>query len=75
MFGGGRFTGFLFGTLSRAAPGPAEIRNSGALGEMATDKTRAEEDSRYDAMTDAQRDAYYVNPSLWTRISKRVRGR
>jgi hypothetical protein len=42
---------------------------------MAEERVQTEEDSRYDAMTDAQRDAYYVNPSLRTRIAKRFRGR
>jgi hypothetical protein len=75
MFSGGRYSGFLSGVLRPARPGPAAVRNSEALEEMATDEALSEEDSRYDAMSDDQRDAYYVNPSLWTRISKRFRGR
>lgn len=55
----------------KAPPNPTQLQNSEGLGEMNVDKINATEDKRYDAMTDAERDAYYVNPSLSTRLRKR----
>jgi hypothetical protein len=38
---------------------------------MNVDTVVAPDDSRYHAITDAQRDAYYVNPTLRTRWATR----
>jgi hypothetical protein len=57
----------------KAPPNPTQLKNSDALDEMKVDKINAAEDSRYDAMTDAQREAYYVSPSLSTRLRKRFK--
>jgi hypothetical protein len=75
MFGGGMFNGIFFGMRRPAPPSPAQIRNSQALEEMEKSQVEAKEDSCYDAMTEAQRDAYYVNPGVWTRIARWSRGR
>jgi hypothetical protein len=75
MFGGGMFNGLFFGMRRPAPPSPVQIRNSRALEEMHESKVEAEEDARYDAMTEAQRDAYYVNPGVWSRIARWSRGR
>jgi hypothetical protein len=37
---------------------------------MHESQVEAKEDSRYDAVTEAQRDAYYVNPGVWTRFAR-----
>jgi hypothetical protein len=55
----------------KAPPNPSQLKNSDNLGEMNVDKINAAEDARYDAMTDDQRETYYVNPSLSTRPRKR----
>lgn len=57
--------------MRKVPPNPTQLRNSDALDEMQVDKVNATEDARYDAMTDAERENYYVNPSLSTRLRKR----
>jgi hypothetical protein len=57
--------------VRKVPPNPTQLRNSDALDEMQVDKVNATEDARYDAMTDAERENYYVNPSLSTRLRKR----
>jgi hypothetical protein len=59
----------------RATPNDAQLRNKAGLEQEKLDQVEAGENARYDAMTDAQREAYYVNPSLWTRLRKKTRGR
>jgi hypothetical protein len=41
---------------------------------MNVDRIDAAEDAHYDAMTETQRDAYYVNPNLKTRVRRFFRG-
>jgi hypothetical protein len=67
------FTVFTLNRGNKAPPNPTQLKNSEGLDEMKVDKINATEDARYDAMTDAQRDAYYVNPSLSTRLRKRFK--
>ena len=57
----------------KSPPNPTQLKNSEGLDEMKVEKINATEDARYDAMTDAERDAYYVNPSLSTRLRKRFK--
>lgn len=59
--------------MSKALPNPSQLRNSHDLEEMNVDKVVAAEDSRYDAMTDAKRETYDVNPTLRTRVAKRFK--
>jgi hypothetical protein len=62
---------FSLNFAKKAPPTPTQLKNPDALGEMYVDKINASEDARYDAMTDVQREAYYVNPSLSTRLRTR----
>ncbi len=59
----------------RVVPSEAQIRNKAGVEEIKLEHVEGQEDARYDAMTDAQREAYYVSPSLWTRLRKKARGR
>ncbi len=54
---------------------PDQVRDVEASEEVTIDAINAEEDSRYDRMSDSERDAYYVHPNLRTRIAKFIRGR
>ncbi len=47
---------------------------SAALEQEKVNEILSEQDARYDAMTEAQRDEYYMKPSLKTRIKKALRG-
>ena len=51
------------------------IRRNANLRQFEDQKIEKKEDARYDAMTDAQREAYYVHPGLWTKFRKSWRGR
>jgi hypothetical protein len=53
---------------------PKHPRNDHSLSELNVDRIDTAEDARYDAMTEAERDTYYVNPNLKTRIRKFFRG-
>ena len=59
----------------RVPPNDAQMRNMAGVEEIKLEHVEEEEDERYDAMTDAQREAYYVNPGVWTRLRKKARGR
>lgn len=61
---------FSLNFVRKTPPNPTELRNSDAVQEMQLDQVESAKDARYDAMTDAQRDAYYVNPSLKKRVGK-----
>jgi hypothetical protein len=67
----------IFSSGSRGGPKiptPEERMNSAALDQDKLDKVLSKEDARYDAMTEEERDKYYVNPSLFTKIKKSLRG-
>jgi hypothetical protein len=53
---------------------PEQIKSSDVLGQDNVDKLDAKQDARYDAMTEEERDKYYVNPNLITKIKKALRG-
>ena len=61
---------FSLNFVRKTPPNPTEVQNSNAVEEMQLDQVESAKDARYDAMTDAQRDAYYVNPSLKKRVGK-----
>jgi hypothetical protein len=64
MFGGGR------GRMMT----PAQMKNSQELQEEKVDKIVSKQDARYDAMTEEEREQYYMKPSITTRIKKALRG-
>jgi hypothetical protein len=59
---------------SRAAPTPEQQMNDAALEQEKVNQVLAEEDARYDAMTDEEREKYYVKPSAMTKFKKYFRG-
>ena len=46
-----------------------------SLSDMNVERIESAENDRYDAMTQAERDAYYVNPTLLTRMKKYLFGK
>jgi hypothetical protein len=66
IFGGGRGGPR---TLS-----PAQLKNSEAVQQEKVDEVLAKQNARYDAMTDEEREKYYLKPSLATKIKKALRG-
>lgn len=48
--------------------------NRDALQQEKVDEVLAKQDARYDAMTPEQRDEYYLQPGLLTRLKKALRG-
>jgi hypothetical protein len=66
--------GGLVGRRTRVTPRPEQQMNSAAFEQEKVNKILAEQDARYDAMTEAQRDEYYMKPKLLTRIKKSLRG-
>lgn len=72
------FVGFNFGKFwggsRRTAPTPQQLRDDGASEAMKIDQRNQVDDARYDSMTDAQRDAYYVHPNVRTRLQKWLKG-
>jgi hypothetical protein len=64
-----------FGGGKANRPTPQQMKNDKSLSELEVDKIDSAEDKRYDAMTDVQREAYYVHPTLKTRFVKLFRGR
>jgi hypothetical protein len=55
-------------------PTPEQVKSSAALEQDKVDNLVAKQDSRYDAMTEEERDKYYVHPNLITKIKKALRG-
>jgi hypothetical protein len=53
---------------------PEQIAASDALGQDNVDNLVSKQDARYDAMTEDERDKYYVHPNLMTKIKKALRG-
>jgi hypothetical protein len=67
----------LFGEgLSRGPKvvSPEVQKNNAILNEDKVDHLIADQDARYDAMTEEERDKYYVHPNLFTKIKKAFRG-
>jgi hypothetical protein len=48
--------------------------NGAALEQGKVNEILSEQDARYDAMTEAEREKYYLKPSLTTKIKKALRG-
>ncbi len=53
---------------------PAQMKNSQELQEEKVEKIVSKQDARYDAMTEEEREQYYMKPSITTRIKKALRG-
>jgi hypothetical protein len=64
-----------FGGRGRLTPRADQIQNKQGVEEIKLEHVEDDEDARYDAMTEEQREAYYVNPGLWTKLRKKARGR
>ena len=60
--------------IARLRKTPSQSRNDQEVEAMAVEKAVAKDDATYDAMTDAERQAYYLRPSLFSRLKKRVTG-
>lgn len=70
-----RFFGiFGMGQQGKRTLSPEQVKNNEQLGEEKVDEMVAKQDAHYDAMTEEERDAYYVHPNLMTRIKKALRG-
>lgn len=48
--------------------------NSAALEQEKIGEVLSKQDARYDAMTDEERERFYMKPNLITRIKKALRG-
>jgi len=53
---------------------PDQILNKSEAESMKVDEVTSNADARYDAMTDEEREKYYVKPSLKTKIVRALRG-
>ena len=53
---------------------PEQLKNSEAVQQEKVDEVLSKQDARYDAMTDEQREQYYLKPSVMTKIKKSLRG-
>jgi hypothetical protein len=64
------------GGLSRGSKRltPEQQMNSAALQQEKVNEVLAKQDARYDAMTDEEREKYYLKPNLFTKIKKAIRG-
>jgi len=48
--------------------------NDAALEQEKVNSVLAKQDARYDAMSDDEREQYYLKPSLLTKLKKSLRG-
>ena len=53
---------------------PERLKNNQALQQDKVSEVLSKQDARYDAMTEEERDKYYVHPNLFTKIKKAFRG-
>jgi hypothetical protein len=69
-------TPFRRGFLGRGALPltPEQQMNSAALQQEKVNEVLAKQDARYDAMTDEEREKYYLKPSFMTKVKKALRG-
>lgn len=67
----------LFGGRLRSGPkvvSPEQQKENAELQQERIDGIVAKQDARYDAMSEEQRDKYYVHPNVITKIKKAWRG-
>jgi len=60
--------------VGRPTPTPEQQMNSAALEQEKIGEVLSKQDARYDAMTDEERERFYMKPNLITRIKKALRG-
>ncbi len=53
---------------------PEQQMNSATLQQEKVNEIVSKQDARYDAMTEEEREKYYLKPNLLTRIKKALRG-
>ena len=66
--------GGLVGRRTSAPPRPEQQMKGAALEQEKVNEIVSKQDARYDAMTEEERDQYYMKPNLMTRIKKSLRG-
>jgi hypothetical protein len=64
----------FFGWRGRAVLRPEQRMNNATVEQEKVIEVVAKQDARYDAMTEEQREQYYMKPKLTTRIKKAFRG-
>ena len=64
----------VFGWRGRAPLRPEQVMNNATLEQEKVNEVVSKQDARYDAMTEEEREKYYMKPSLMTRIKKGLRG-
>jgi hypothetical protein len=63
-----------FRFIGRGQKSPEQVRNDGEVAAMAVERAVAKDDAKYDAMTQAEREAYYLRSSRFSRLKKWVKG-
>jgi len=72
-----RVFGFFGNGPGRRGPktlNPEQQMNNSALQQEKVDEIVSKQDSRYDAMSEDEREKYYMKPSLMTKIKKALLG-
>ncbi len=69
-----RFFGIGFGRGGPKILTPEQRMNMEDVEQEKVDHVVAKQDARYDAMTDEEREKYYMKPNLMTKIKKALRG-
>ena len=64
----------LFSWRRSAPPRPDQVMNSVVLEQEKVNEIVSKQDEHYDAMTEEEREKYYLKPSLTTKIKKSIRG-
>jgi len=64
----------LFSWRRSAPPRPDQVMNSVVLEQEKVNEIVSKQDEHYDAMTEEEREKYYLRPSLTTKIKKSIRG-
>jgi hypothetical protein len=62
------------GRRGRETLRPEQQKESAALQQEKVDEIVSQQDSRYDSMTEEEREKYYMKPNLLTKIKKSLRG-
>jgi hypothetical protein len=68
---------FGIGGAGRRGPrtiSPEQLKNNETLEQEKVDQVVGKQDARYDAMTEEERERYYMKPGLMTKIKKALRG-
>jgi hypothetical protein len=67
----------IFGGGGRGGPrtiSPEQLINNETVEQEKVNRVLSKQDARYDAMTDEEREKYYLKPTLKNRIKKALRG-